>query len=555
MANEKETDVLNQEDTFFDGLDIEPADGSSEELSDINLDDFLASNFLEASDNVEMPSLDVFSEITDTSELDAMLEAENNSDVDDGNMIDLNNLDFEGLDLDSLNIDDIDLDNISLEDLMTDDSVVLDESESDTEGVGLDEIADMMSMLNVQDTPEPEPQVTSDAVTEPEHVTEPEPVAGTEPEEEISYTEIVEPEEEIDLDKLLDNETAEEISEEAVEEEQVLHNSEYTTDGRENVKKKGNVFSEALSVLSSEQDEEDEAEVPVEEVEALLDNVRAASTKKKKKKLGFRNLFANIVDDKEIEKSENRKKKELELEQQKVEKEEKKKLAQEEKAKKKEQQKLDKERLKEEKKEAKELKKQAKKEAKELRELEEETEIEGRINKVGAIIVFVVIGMMAVFIFAGTRMFSYSNSISNAKTYYDKGQYVESYNELAGLDLNEQDEVLYQKVVTIMYVYRQLDAYETYYKEERYPQALDSLLKGIREYEKYMPDAIELEITDDMDKIKNDIVTELSTEYGITEDMAREINQITDSTEYSKRVYDLAQNLASNYLGRRELSY
>ena len=39
------------------------------------------------------------------------------------------------------------------------------------------------------------------------------------------------------------------------------------------------------------------------------------------------------------------------------------------------------------------------------RELEEETEIEGRINKVGAIIVFVVIGMMAVFIFVGTRQY------------------------------------------------------------------------------------------------------------------------------------------------------
>jgi len=98
-----------------------------------------------------------------------------------------------------------------------------------------------------------------------------------------------------------------------------------------------------------------------------------------------------------------------------------------------------------------------------------------------------------------------------------------------------------------MHVYKQLDAYEMYYKEQRYPQALDALLKGVREYEKNIAKATELDITSNMDEIKNQIIHELSVEYGITEDIAREVNQITDSKAYSMRVYELAKELSSDY--------
>lgn len=309
----------------------------------------------------------------------------------------------------------------------------------------------------------------------------------------------------------------------------------------------GDVFSDALSALSSEQDKEE-----ADDVSALLDNSKLGKKKKKtskksQKKGRINGLFGNIVDEKEIAKAQEEKKAAEQAEKQQEVNEEKQKELAAEKEKKKAEAKEAKARAKEEKIQKKLAKKQAKKDEKELRELEEEAEIEGRINKVGAAIVFVVLLLMAAFIFIGTKLFSYSNSISNAENYLEKGQYEESYNELLGVELKEEDKVLYQKVVTIMYVYKQLEAYDVYYKESRYPEALDSLLKGIREYEKYMPDAIELDVSSDFDSVKNQIVTELVAEYGITEEMAKEINQITDSAEYSQRVYDLSQNLASNH--------
>ena len=304
------------------------------------------------------------------------------------------------------------------------------------------------------------------------------------------------------------------------------------------------VFSDALSALSSGQDE---AYTDNGQMEALLDNVRD-NTKKKKKgfKEKFGKLFGNIVDEKEIEKAKTEK---AEAEQAEKDKEE-------ETRAKKEQAEADKQakqaakeakaREKEEQRQIKEARKQAKREEKQLRELEEAEEIEGRINKAGATIVFVVLGVMAAFIFFGTSMFSYSNSIKNAQSYFDKGDYSRSYNELLGVDIKESDQLLYQKVVTVMHVYKQLEAYDAYYKESKYPEALDALLKGIREYEKYMPDAVELDVTSNLESIKAQIVTEMETEFGITEDMAKEINQITDCAEYSRRVYDLAQNVAGN---------
>lgn len=356
-------------------------------------------------------------------------------------------------------------------------------------------------------------------------------------------------------------------------EQEHLEDTPYTNDGRANVINNGfdgnsgadilidsdllkpedeeaagqsmaDVFSDALSALSSGQDE---AYTDNGQMEALLDNVRD-NTKKKKKgfKEKFGKLFGNIVDEKEIEKAKTEK---AEAEQAEKDKEE-------ETRAKKEQAEADKQakqaakeakaREKEEQRQIKEARKQAKREEKQLRELEEAEEIEGRINKAGATIVFVVLGVMAAFIFFGTSMFSYSNSIKNAQSYFDKGDYSRSYNELLGVDIKESDQLLYQKVVTVMHVYKQLEAYDAYYKESKYPEALDALLKGIREYEKYMPDAVELDVTSNLESIKAQIVTEMETEFGITEDMAKEINQITDCAEYSRRVYDLAQNVAGN---------
>lgn len=472
MSMEEKGDAL--EAMFENSTNMGDTNG---ELDDVNMDEFDLDALLEATDDIEVPSVDDMMNAAGQDEIDALLADEGNADTADTTPELVEEVSSDDVLSDDTSADEIDLEDIDLMSLLSgdDDLEMLDED------------------LSLEDNNEPaasESQSKSSASSG----------------EEV----------------LIDNDLL------SVE-----------SDGQ-NV---GDVLSDALSAISPGQGEGGG------DVSELLDNEKGGSKKKKKKKGGvFSKLFGNIVDEEEIKKAKQAKESEEAAKKQKEEDEQKKKEQAELDKQEKQAAKEAKAKEKEEKKQIKAAEKAAKKEEKALKALEEETEIEGRINKAGAAIVFFVLGLMAVFIFFGTKMFSYSNSISNAQTYFDNGKYAESYRELLGVDIKEADQVLYQKVVTVMYVYKQLEAYDVYYKESRYPEAVDSLLKGIREYQKYLPDAVELDISSDFESVKSQIVREMETEFGITEDMAKEINGITDSAEYSRRVYELSQHLASTGL-------
>lgn len=607
MANESKKEDISGLEALEELYSSSDGDTDSEELANLDMSDISIDEILEASDNVEVSSLNAFSDVMDTSEIDALLAADDNG---SSKELEFVNTNIEGAHDSGISIDDIDLDNISLGDLMMEENDDADELsagfyEEDIAADEINEVSDneenvLEESVVKDDTVEndKEEETVEESIPDvPEEIPEEEQqleesvsetvdIAGdntdivdddidlsvNEETNEIDevdeidersadilpVSEETEPlkdepkaeNDDIDIMKFLSGEDELEFLDDGEEGEEENVNTNYTTDGRSNVQ--NNVFADPLSVLNDDDDENDgtesEESVSVDDIDNILDDIKKDSKKKKKKKgKGFKKLFANIVDEKEIEKANKEKLEAEEAEKNKEAEAERKKLEAEEKAKLKEEKKAEKAAAKEAAKQAKEAKKIAKKEAKELRALEEESEIEGRINKAGAAIVFVILACLGVFVFVGTNMFSYNRGIAAAKSYFEKGQYEESYNELSGLNLKEEDKILYDKVATIMHVYQQLDAYDIYCKAERYPQALDALLKGIREYEKYMPQAIELDVTDSMETIKSQMVSELSREYGITEEMAREINQITDSSEYSLRVYELAKNIANNY--------
>lgn len=599
MADESRKEPYSDSDALEELYASALSDINETELSDFDMGDIPLEDLLQASDNVEVPSFDAYSDAVDTSELDKLLEQENAAD---------NAIVVEGAIDSGFNIEDVDWESMSLDDLMSDDDddeIQLSEEISDTEEVeeirvlneNVDEaqneesaeeefetmtdetefseddipgdaIAELLSNDSAEDLADGSYDEVTEEMNEVDELLElgEDEISLAEVNSDFADNEVTSENTEFDLSNLLADDDSVEF--ETIEDDLELFvdsddnsdepkSTNFKVDDNKDSKQKtyvevntknintSNVFEEPLSVLS---DDGDESQIDVDDVEALLDTVKKDSKKKKKKKgQGFSKLFSNIVDDKEIEKIEKEKQAAAQAEINKQKKAELKKVNDEKKAQKKEENKLEKARKAEEKKAARDAKKRARKEAKEIRELEEETEIEGRINKAGAIIVFLIMGCMAAAMFFGTKMFSYNNSISNAKQYFENGQYEESYNELVGLELKEEDKILYEKVVTIMHVYKQLDAYEMYYKEGRYPQALDALLKGIREYEKNIAVATELDITTNMDELKNQIVHELSVEYGITEEIAREVNQITDSKVYSMRVYELAKELASDY--------
>lgn len=272
--------------------------------------------------------------------------------------------------------------------------------------------------------------------------------------------------------------------------------------------------------------------------------VNADMAGKKSKPSIWKRLFGNLKD----EKWEKQKEKEEKLEAEKLAKAEAEKAKAAEKESEsgeeepkpdpKELKKAEKQAKKEEKAKRKEEKKAEKQKLKELAELDDADE--GRINRVGAAIVFIFFGIIAVFVIIGTNIFSYNTSISQATAYFEEDKYNSAYDALWGLEIKEKDAELYSKVQMVMYLNKQWNSYENYTNIRMYPEALDSLLKGIQKYDSHIDDAKELEVSADYKKIRNEILSELKEEYGLTEKEAYKLISIENQAAYSQKVIQLA---------------
>ena len=89
-----------------------------------------------------------------------------------------------------------------------------------------------------------------------------------------------------------------------------------------------------------------------------------------------------------------------------------------------------------------------------------------------------------------------------------------------------------------MQVQRALDSYQNYDAMNYYPDALNALIRGLQRY-----DAIQrlqqLEIEDEVDGCKEQIVSLLQSEYGVSESQARELLSL-DKAEYTSKVVEIA---------------
>ena len=186
-------------------------------------------------------------------------------------------------------------------------------------------------------------------------------------------------------------------------------------------------------------------------------------------------------------------------------------------------------------------KKENKKKSKELIQvIDEIEEDEGRINRLGASIVFIFFGLLVALILVGTKVVSYTISIQNATEYFDRQKYTEAYNEVYGIDIKDEDIEIYDKIMTVMFVNKQLNSYNNYYSIGEYPKALDSLLKGLQRYDKYIELATALGIDSDLDYVRTQILEELDNVFSLSEREAMKIISYDDMHKYSMAVYDVA---------------
>ncbi|MDD6036944.1 MAG: hypothetical protein PUC30_12295 [Lachnospiraceae bacterium] len=296
-----------------------------------------------------------------------------------------------------------------------------------------------------------------------------------------------------------------------------------------------------LETLLLDEDKERQAEAVKEKADDLVEKKERKRERKGRIAALYHRLFDNVkIDPSKIKpqptKEEIEAKKKEKQEAKEHAKEEKEALLAEKKAQEK-QEKLEKQRVQREAKAEKKARKLE--EAKLLLEEMEKT----RINRAGASIVLIFFAMIAVVIIVGTSIFSYSVSIRNAEYEFNRDEYTLAFNEIYGLDIKDEDILLYDRIMTVMYVQKQLNSYYNYYGMKDMPKALDSLLKGLQRYEKYIELAVELDVDSDLDSVRKTILSEISASFSMSEQEAMEIIQSDSQVEYSKRVYDAVENM------------
>jgi len=258
------------------------------------------------------------------------------------------------------------------------------------------------------------------------------------------------------------------------------------------------------------------------------------SKKQKKEKKSFaKTVFGNVpIDPSKIKKEptpeEKAEKKKKEAEEKKA-KAEAKKLAAEEKK-----------QLAQRNKEEKVRQKALAKEEKKAKKLEEAKQIleemkETRINRLGATIVFLFFAVCAIVLLSGSEIFGYAISISSAENNFNKAHnnnvkyYTDAYNDIYGLNIKEEDQTLSDKIMTVMFVNKELNSYNSYMALEDYETAMHSLLLGLYRYGKYYEQAIPLGIDRDMDYVRTQILKELESTFGVSEDEAELLRSMLET--------------------------
>ena len=194
-----------------------------------------------------------------------------------------------------------------------------------------------------------------------------------------------------------------------------------------------------------------------------------------------------------------------------------------------------------------EKKKSEKAEKKRLKEAELIAEYEAEkgqktVPTFVVIIVFLGFFVLGVFVVFGARSFNYSQIIQKASDYFDRQRYRLAYDEVAGVEVKEEDEELRDRIYTVMYVQRLYESYENNMTLDRPDKALDSLLRGLEKYDEHYEEAVALGIAKDIKSVKEKIVNALWNTYGLTEVAAYELMTL-EGMDYNDALLEACQGL------------
>ena len=301
-------------------------------------------------------------------------------------------------------------------------------------------------------------------------------------------------------------------------------------------------FDDILALDDIMQNESGVEEEPAEEgVQSVP--VRKQKKEKKKKTSLWKRLFGNVITDETaaLEEKEREEEEEVFLKKQAalIDKKKQSEADKEEKEKKNQKDKERKQQIKAEKEAQKAEKKAEKKRLKEEQAAMAETEVVGKINPIGATIVFILFATFGVLIMVGVWLLPRRANIKEAANEYANEKYIDAYQTISAVSIKEDEQALYDKIVLCSKLERQIQSYQTNVSMDKKLEALHALLQGLDLYNKKQDEVKALKIQKEFLQMKTQIITYLAQDYSLDEAQANEINAITDEAEYTHRLQDI----------------
>ena len=163
------------------------------------------------------------------------------------------------------------------------------------------------------------------------------------------------------------------------------------------------------------------------------------------------------------------------------------------------------------------------------------------LPKVPVILVFVMAASILVLVLAGTHLVGYSNSFSDADQAFAEGRYSDAFQAVAGEKVKEKDTDTYEKYRITAMVYAEYEAYESMMDAKVYDMALDSLIRTVQRYDRYLQDAETYGCRGEFDKIASAAETALQQDFGLTAEDARAMYAMSDKETYSREIYKVLE--------------
>ncbi len=130
------------------------------------------------------------------------------------------------------------------------------------------------------------------------------------------------------------------------------------------------------------------------------------------------------------------------------------------------------------------------------------------------------------------------SNIREARWAFDNEDYITCYENLYGLDLNEENQSIYNKSETILILRKKLSSYENYKRLGMDLEALNALFDGVRMYPQIQERAEEYQILDRVENIYNSILAKFDG-YGLTQTDVAEILAYDSKVKYTKRLQSI----------------